>query len=134
MYGTLSSDVTVVDPGGGATGLCQSPHPILIDFFPVCIRMLPNKAHIIYQSPGESIYNPKDAMVEFDQIRFIFQHSLPHACDPHTSSIGFEGLGFSWYRSSHPDPRKSVNCRYMISSSVRSCSPAKCFCVCWGTE
>ena len=43
-------------------------------------------------------------MVEFDQMWFIFQHNLP--CAPHTSSIGVAGLGFSWYRSFHPDPRK----------------------------
>ena len=41
---------------------------------------------------------------------FIFQHSLP--CGPHTSSIGVAVLGFPWYRSSHPDPRKNLNCRY----------------------
>ena len=34
-------------------------------------------------------------MVEFDQMLFIFQHSLP--CGPHTSSIGFAMLGFPWY-------------------------------------
>ena len=33
------------------------------------------------------------------------QHSLP--CSPHTSSIGVAALGFLWYGSSHPDPRKS---------------------------
>ena len=36
---------------------------------------------------------------------FIFQHSLP--CGPHTSFIGVAALGFMWYRSSHPDPRKT---------------------------
>ena len=35
----------------------------------------------------------------------IWQHSLP--CSSHTSSIGLAVLGFPWYRSSHPDPRKS---------------------------
>ena len=33
-----------------------------------------------------------------------FQHSLP--CSPHASSIGVATLGFPWYRSSLPDPRK----------------------------
>ena len=35
---------------------------------------------------------------------FILQHSLP--CAPHNSSIGVAALGFPWYRSFHPDPRK----------------------------
>ena len=43
-------------------------------------------------------------MVEFDQMWFIFQHSLP--CGPHTSYIHIAALGFPWYRSSHPDPQK----------------------------
>ena len=46
---------------------------------------------------------------EFDQIWFIFQHSLP--CGPHTSSIRVAVLGFLWYRSSHPNPKKVLSCR-----------------------
>ena len=34
-----------------------------------------------------------------------FQHSL--LCGPHTSSIHVGALGFPWYKSSHPVPRKS---------------------------
>ena len=56
---------------------------------------------------------------------FIFQHSLP--CSPQTSSISVEALGFPWYRSSHPDPRKKSSPAGMVSSSVQYCFPAKFF-------
>ena len=51
-------------------------------------------------------------MVKFDQMWFIFLHSLPYG--PHTSSIGVAALGFWWYRSSHPQLilEKVLNCRY----------------------
>ena len=61
-------------------------------------------------------------MVEFDQMWFIFQYSLP--CGPHTSSIGVAVLGFLWYRSSHPDPSTAD----MTSSLARFCFPAKSCC------
>ena len=69
-------------------------------------------------------------MVEFDQMWFIFQHSLP--CCPQNSSIGVTALGFLWNRSSHPDPRKSPQLQiwpraHHCSVSVRYCFPAKCF-------
>ena len=64
-------------------------------------------------------------VVEFDQMWFIFQYSLP--CGPHTSSISVAVLGFPWYRSSHPDPQKSPLTADMTSSSVQYCFPAKCF-------
>ena len=42
---------------------------------------------------AESSQADYDAMVESDQMWFIFQHSLPG--DPHTSSIGVAALGIS---------------------------------------
>ena len=65
-------------------------------------------------------------MVEFDQMWFIFQHSLP--CGPYTSSIHIAVLGFPWYRSSHPDSwsSKKSSAADMTSSLVWYCFPAKC--------
>ena len=57
-----------------------------------------------------------DAMVEFDQMWFIFQRSLP--CGPYTSSISVAVLGFPYqYRSAHLDPRKKSSAADMTSSS-----------------
>ena len=62
--------------------------------------------HIAFTRVGWQVHSlTDDATVEFDQILFIFQHSLP--CSPHTSSIGVAALGFLWYRNSHPDPQES---------------------------
>ena len=61
-------------------------------------------------------------MVEFDQMWFIFQHSLP--CGPHISSIGVAALGLPWYRSSHPDPRKSPKLQIWPHNWFRYCFPA----------
>ena len=44
----------------------------------------------------------------------LFQHSLPWG--PHTSSIGVAVLGFPWYRSSHPDPKKESSTSDTTSS------------------
>ena len=44
-------------------------------------------------------------LVEFDQMWFIFQHSLP--CCPHTFAISIAALGVVLYRRSHPYPQKS---------------------------
>ena len=75
----------------------------------------------LYKGRLKSPYADYDAMVVFDQM-LIFQHySLPRGA--YTSFIGVAALGFPWYRSSHPDPRKILNCS-MTSSSVRYCLPA----------
>ena len=60
-------------------------------------------------------------MNKFDQMWFISHHSLP--CGPHTSSIGFIIYsswipGWPWYRSSHPDPRKSPQLQIMTSCII----------------
>ena len=49
-------------------------------------------------------------MMQWSNLWFISQHSV--LCGPHTSSISVAALGFLWYRSSHPDPRKSPQLRY----------------------
>ena len=74
---------------------------------------------------AESSYADYNAMVEFDQMWFIFQHS--HPCGPLAYSIGVAALGFPWYRSSHPDPLKKFSTADVTSASVRYCFPAKCF-------
>ena len=59
----------------------------------------------------------------------FFHNSIP--CCPHTFSIGVWIP--AWYSSSHPDPRKVLNCIITLSP-VWYCFPAKCFFSCWGTE
>ena len=52
-------------------------------------------------------------MVKFDQMWFIFQHSLP--CGPHVTLLPSDvaALGYLWCRNTHPDPQNKVlNCRY----------------------
>ena len=70
-----------------------------------------------------------DAMVEFDQMWFIFQHSLP--CGPHFYSIRIAAPEFQWYRISHPDPRKSPQLQILPHHRFDTIYfPAKClFCV-----
>ena len=46
---------------------------------------------VVYEGVLKSSLADFDAMVEFDQTWFIFQHSLP--CGPHTSSIGVYKCG-----------------------------------------
>ena len=71
-------------------------------------------------------------MVDFDQMWFIFHHTLPSG--PHTTSISVATFGFPWYRSSHPDPRKKVlNCKYDLLIG-QILLPSQVFFSCWGTE
>ena len=46
-------------------------------------------------------------MVKFDQLWFLFQHTVSLPCGPHTSATGVAVNGFPWHRSSHPNLRKS---------------------------
>ena len=65
-------------------------------------------------------------MIEFDQICFIFQHSLP--CGPHTSSISVAALSLPWYIEALILILEKVlgNCKIMTSSSADTyCFPAK---------
>ena len=72
-----------------------------------------------------------DAMVEFDQMLFIFQHRLP--CGPHTSSIGIATLGFLWYRGSHPGPHNSPQLQIWPHHWSDTTSQSSVF-LCWGPE
>ena len=54
-------------------------------------------------------------MVEFDQMWFIFHHSLP--CSPHTS-IGVAALRFMWYKALILIIKKVLNCRYDLIISL----------------
>ena len=62
---------------------------------------------------------------------FIIQHSL--FCGLHTSSISVAALGFPWYRSSHPDPRKSIQLQIWPHCRSDTASQPSVF-SCWGTE
>ena len=69
--------------------------------------------------------------VEFDQMWFLFQHSLP--CGPHTSSIGVGALGFLWCRSSHSDFPKGPKLQIWSRHRLKLL-PSQVFLSCWGTE
>ena len=58
----------------------------------------------------------------------LFFNIVSPAVRPRTSSIGVAALWFPWYRSSHPDLRKSPQLQIQYDLIIgQYCFPAKCF-------